>query len=199
MKTWFSALMLVIFSLTITHTTLAVDKEFDWYALGSGSLLVSEKHSVNMALRVGAGLQVNERFGFELFWDFTGIEPTNLIQKANLPMTIAPLKTDVQSYRYQYLTALAVRTFPLREPFSLVGKFGLAHHWQSIELDVLTSGSVFMESVEVDERDTLPVASLGIELESNRFKKLSLEFSITNYFDDGSQTALFTAAAKFKF
>lgn len=199
MKSGFSALILATFSLTLTHTTFAADKEFDWYALGGGSLLVSEEHSVNMALRVGAGLQVKERFGVELFWDFTAIEPTNLIQKANLPMTIAPLKTDVQSYRYQYLTAMAVRTFPIREPFSLVGKLGLTHHWQSIEFDVLTSGSVFMESVEVDEREILPVASMGLELESNRFKKLSLEFSLTNYFGDSSQSVLFTAAAKFKF
>ncbi len=70
-------------------------------------------------------MQINERFGIELCWDVSGIEPRDLIQKANLPQTIAPLQIDVQSHDYQYLSALAVRTFPLQEPFSIVGKAGL--------------------------------------------------------------------------
>lgn len=199
MKNWLAALILVPFSLINTHTTFAADSEFDWYLLGGGSLLVSEEYSLNMALRVGAGLKSNERFGFELFWDYTGVEPRNLIQRANLPMTIAPLQTEVQSYSYHYLTALAVWTIPLQEPFLIVGKVGLARNTQSIEFDVLSTGSVFMEGVEVDESEILPVVSLGFELESTRFKRLSLEFSFTHYFGDSSQSFLFTAATKMKF
>ena len=196
MKKWFAALILVTFNLIITHTTFAADKNFNGYLLGSGSLFVSEEHSANLALRIGAGLEVNERVGFELFWDFTGVEPRNLIQKANLPMTILPLEKEVQSYSYRYLTALAVGTFPFREPFSIVGKVGLARLSQSIEFDVLSAGTVFMEGVEVDESEFLPVVSFGFELESTRFEKLSLEFSLTNYFGDSSKSFLFTAAAK---
>lgn len=199
MKKSFATFILVIFTMIITNTTVAADKNFDGYLLGSGSLFVSEEHSVNIALRVGGGLEFNERYGLELFWDFTGVEPRNLIQKANLPMTIAPIETEVQSYSYHYLTALAVGTFPLREPFSLVGKVGLARHSQSIEFDALSSGTILREDVEVDESEFLPVVALGFELDSTRFEKLSLEFSLTNYFGDSSKSFLLSAAAKIMF
>ena len=176
--------------------TLGEDREFDWYVLGSASMVLSKDYSLNGAGGVGAGVQINKRFGIELWWDVSGIEPSDLIQKANLPQTIAPLKIDVQSYNYQYLSALVVRTFPLQEPFSIVGKAGLARHWQSIEFDVGTSGSVLTEGFEVDESEILPVAALGFELSSNRFKVLSFEFVLTNFFGKRSNTALISAAVK---
>lgn len=199
MKTRFTAFLLATFSLIIAHTMLAADKEFDWYVLGSMSMVFSKDYSLNGALGVGAGKQINERIGIELSWDISGIEPRDLIQKANLPQTIAPLQIDVQSDTYQYLSALAVRTFPLREPFSLVGKAGIALHWQSLEFDVGISGSAFTQRYEVDESEILPVAALGFELASNRFKALSFEVLVTNYFGKSSSTGLFTAAVKIKF
>lgn len=200
MKNWFAALILVVFCLVTTHTTLAAEKEFHGYVVGSVSLLVSTDYSLNGAFRVGAGVDLNERFGVELFWDFTGIEPTDLIQKANLPQTIAPLKYELHSYSYNYLTALVVGTVPLRDPFSLVGKVGLARHSQSIEFDALTFGeAIFAKGVKVDDSEYLPVFSIGFALNSRRFEKLSLEFSLTNYSGESSSTGLFTAQAKFSF
>ena len=180
MKIWFTAILLAMLGLIYPPMTLGEDREFDWYFLGSASVVLSKDYSLNGAGGVGAGVQLNKRFGIELCWDVSGIEPRDLIQKANLPQTIAPLQIDVQSHDYQYLSALAVRTF--QEPFSIVGKAGLARHWQSIEFDVGTSGLVFMEGFEVDESEILPVAALGLELSSNRFKMLSFEFLLTNFF-----------------
>lgn len=199
MKIWFTGIWLAMLCLIYTPMTLGEDRELDWYVLGSASLVLSKDYALNLAGGVGAGVQVNERFGIELSWDVSGIEPRDLIQKANLPQTIAPLQIDVQSHDYQYLSALAVRTFPLREPFSIVGKAGLARHWQSIEFDVGMSGSVLMEGFEVDESEILPVAALGFELSSNRFKMLSFEFLLTNFFGKSSNTALITAAVKIDF
>ena len=199
MKTWLITFSLAMLSLIFTPTTLGEDRKFDWYVLGSASMVISKDYSLNGALGVGAGVQINERFGIELWWDISGIEPRDLIQKANLPQTIAPLQIDVQSDTDQYLSALAVRTFPLREPFSLVGKAGIARHWQSLEFDVGTSGSAFTQRFEVDESEILPVAAIGFELTSNRFKMLSFEVLLTNFFGKRSSTALFTAAVKIQF
>ena len=198
MKNWFAALILVVFCLVTTHTTLAADKEFNGYVVGSVSMLVSSDYSINGAFRVGAGVDFNERFGIELIWDFTGIKPDNLIRKANLPQTIAPLKFEFHSYHYHYLTALVVGTVPLRDPFSLVGKAGLARHSQSIEFDALTfGGKIFAAGVKVDDSEFVPVFSFGFALNSNRFENLSLEFSVTDYSGDSASTGLITVQAKF--
>ncbi|MYD44998.1 MAG: porin family protein [Gammaproteobacteria bacterium] len=199
MRTLSTTFLLALLSLIINPTTLAEDRELDWYVLGSGSIVLARDYAVDTALGVGAGVQINQRLGIELCWDASGVEPRDLIQKANLPKTIAPLQIDVQSHNYHFLSALAVRTFPFRGPFSLLGKAGLARHWKSMEFDVWTSGTVFMERFEVEESETLPVAALGIELASNRFETLSFEFLLTNFFEKRNNTILFSAAVKIKF
>ena len=200
MKILCALLTLVSLNLMTSHALSASEKERDWYGVGGMSLIVSEEESLNVAYRVGAGLQVNERFGVELFWDSApGLEPRNLTQKADLPMTIAPLQIDVRSHSYRYLTVVGVVKFSVQSPFTVVCKAGLAQHRQEIEFDVSSSGTIFMEGVDVADSAVIPAIAVGLEIESTRLPRLSLGFSTTYYFDKGREAGLFSVSAKLKF
>lgn len=184
-----------------SNTVWAADTDREWYVLGECSLILPaavEEHE-NLAFRLGAGMQVTEHIGFELLWDTApGLQPRSLIQQANLPQTIGPLTYDIQSHRFQYLTAFAVMKLPLRNKFTIFGKIGLAQHHRSIEFDVLTSGSTFMEGVKVDDSAITPVISFGQELAVKRINRLSIGYSATAYIGKDSEATLFSVFAKLK-
>ena len=199
MKVFYALLALVTLNLITTHALSVSETEREWYGVGGMALIVSEEESLNVVFRVGAGLQINERFGLELFWDSApGIEPRNLIQKADLPMTIVPLQIDVRSHSYRYLTVMGVVKYSVKSPFTVVCKAGLAQHRQEIEFDVSTAGNIFKEGMEVSDSTVIPAISGGMKIVSTRLSRLSLGFSTTYYFDKGREALLFTASAKLK-
>lgn len=161
--------------------------------------MVSEEEDMNMGYRVGAGLQINEWFGLEALWDSTGVEPRRLIQKANLPMTILPLQIDIRSHEDRYLTASTVLNFHVLGQMSFIGKVGIAQHWSKIEFEVSTSNSIIGESFEVDENNTTPMISYGIEFFRNSRAPVSLEFLSTYFFEKDNDTFLFTTSVKMEF
>lgn len=190
---------LATISMIASNTMWAAGDDRDWYAFGAFSFIIPaaiEEHE-NLAIRFGAGVQASKHIGFELLWDTApGIQPQSLIPQARLPQTIGPLTYDIESHSFHYFTALAVLTLPLRKPFSLFGKIGLARHYRSIEFDAWSSGNVFMESVSVDASAITPVISFGNELVSNHSNRLSIGYSTTYYFGKESEAILFSVFAK---
>lgn len=182
------------------NVLLAQTEDRAWYAIGGASLIVDEHEGLNFAYRVGVGVEINDRFGVELLWDSApSLEPRRLIQKADLPRTIAPLETDIQSHLNHYLTTVGTVKFDLFKNISFLGKVGVAQHSQKIEFDALSSGKTFIEGFKVEDRSTVPVISIGAEILTNRFRGMSFQYTATRFFEGNNNAILMTAAMKFSF
>lgn len=114
MKNFCKLFLLALYSMITLSALLAQTEDRAWYAIGGASLLVNEHEGLNIAYRIGVGIEFNDRFGVELQWDAApSLQPRRLIQKADVPLTIAPLQIDVQSHFDRYLTAMSVVKFDL--------------------------------------------------------------------------------------
>ena len=171
-----------------------------WYVIGGESLIVNEQEGLTLAYRVGVGPELNGWFGFELLWDSApSLQPRRLIQNADLPMTITPTQNNVQSHFDRYLTTMGVIKIDFFQHMLFLGKAGIAQHSLEREFDILSSGTPVLEGVKVEDRSTVPVISVGIELLTNQIQGMSIQYRATQSFEGDNIAIMMTASIKFMF
>lgn len=188
--------LLLIATTALTLSVSAKDEidvnQFNLYVLGGLSFYQEDVDNAvggGRGLRLGAGIQVTEKYGVEWIVDITPNIETYLIGEVLTDLIGEPYKLETSGHVYSSL--LLTSKFSLGTSFDFVAKIGYSSHVYEIDYEFRRSEGNERVDYRLREEQSTPVVSFGVMFPIRAEDRSSLEISATRFFEqDVSATAL---------
>ena len=194
MKSQFLALVLV--SVIVGCSASAHDETklsaLNLYLVGGPSFYPEDVEAAvgeGLGLRIGAGMQLTERFGVEWLLDITPNIETYLIGEILNELVGETYKLETSGHIYSSL--FATSKFSLMKGVDFVAKFGYSSHVYEVTYEFQSEDHADLSRHRYKEKENTPVFSLGLQFPIRREGESTMEISLTRFVNENvAATAL---------